>query len=221
MMMMTTTILNPQLFAAYLLAACIVIAAPGPDSMNTLAIGMSRGRREAMAYACGVGIGCLTHTLWAVLGISAIVAASETLFAIVKWVGVAYLLWLGGQALRERRALPVADDRAHSAQANNSAATRVLQGALTNALNPKVMLFFMAFLPQFADPRLGMIGAQMLLMGLTFAAITAVAYVLLGAGAGSMGERLMRQPSIARWLNRVTGVLFIALAVRLMLAERR
>ena len=66
-----------------------------------------------------------------------------------------------------------------------------------------------------------MIGAQMLLMGLTFAAITAVAYVLLGAGAGSMGERLMRQPSIARWLNRVTGVLFIALAVRLMLAERR
>lgn len=221
MMMMTTTILNPQLFAAYLLAACIVIAAPGPDSMNTLAIGMSRGRREAMAYACGVGIGCLTHTLWAVLGISAIVAASETLFAIVKWVGVAYLLWLGGQALRERRALPVADDRAHSAQANNSAATRVLQGALTNALNPKVMLFFMAFLPQFADPRVGGVGVQMFWMGATFAAITTLAYALLGAGAGRVGESLLGRPGFARWLNRATGVLFIGLALRLLLTERR
>ena len=90
-----TAMLNAELFATFLLAACVVIAAPGPDSLNTLAIGMSRGRREAMAYAAGVGIGCLTHTLWAVLGISAIVAASETLFGVVKWVGVAYLLWLG------------------------------------------------------------------------------------------------------------------------------
>ena len=220
---MTTmmTFLNPEFFATYLLAACIVIAAPGPDSMNTLAIGMSRGRREAMAYALGVAIGCLTHTLWAVLGISAIVAASETLFGLVKWVGVAYLLWLGVQSLRERRALPVADDRAARAQVPVGASTRVLQGALTNALNPKVMLFFMAFLPQFADPQLGAVGAQMLAMGVVFALITAIAYVLLGASAGSLGERLMQRPSIAQWLNRVTGVLFIGLALRLMLAERR
>lgn len=216
-----TAIVDPGLFATYLLAACIVIAAPGPDSMNTLAIGLSQGRREGMAYALGVGIGCLTHTLWAVLGISAIVAASETLFGLVKWIGVAYLLWLGVQALRERRALPVMDDRAARPQAQSGAASRVLQGTLTNALNPKVMLFFMAFLPQFADPRLGAIGAQMFVMGLTFAAITTVAYVLLGAGAGSLGERLLRQPSIARWLNRITGVLFIGLALRLMLVERR
>ncbi len=215
-----TTILNPEFFATYLVAACIVIAAPGPDSMNTLAIGMSRGRREAMAYALGVGIGCLTHTLWAVLGISAIVAASETLFSLVKWVGVAYLLWLGVQSLRDRRALPVADDRPLIAQAPIGASTRVLQGALTNALNPKVMLFFMAFLPQFADPRLGAVGAQMLVMGLAFAAITAIAYVLLGAGAGIVGERLLRKPSVVRRLNRATGALFIALALRLMLAER-
>ena len=102
------TLLNPEFFATYLVAACIVIAAPGPDSLNTLAIGMSRGPREAMAYALGVGIGCLTHTLWAVLGISAIVAASETLFGLVKWIGVAYLFWLGVQSLRERRALHAA-----------------------------------------------------------------------------------------------------------------
>lgn len=212
--------LNPELFATYLVAACIVIAAPGPDSLNTLAIGMSRGRREAVAYALGVGIGCLTHTLWAVLGVSAIVAASEALFGVVKWAGVLYLLWLGVQALRNRGAVH-APGSAAALQPAVGASTRVLQGVLTNALNPKVMLFFMAFLPQFADPRLGAVGAQMLLMGLVFAAITTLCYVLLGASAGRVGERLLRDPRIARALNRATGVLFIALALRLAFAERR
>lgn len=211
--------LNVELFITFLFAACVVIAAPGPDSLNTLAIGMSRGRREAVAYAVGVGIGCLTHTLWAVLGISAIVAASEALFGVVKWVGVAYLVWLGVQALRDRGTLRVSGADA-VVQAPIGASTRVLQGALTNALNPKVMLFFMAFLPQFADPQRGAVGAQMLVMGLAFAAITTIAYALLGASAGQLGERLLRRPSIAQRLNRATGMLFIALALRLMLAER-
>lgn len=215
------TLLNPEFFATYLVAACIVIAAPGPDSMNTLAIGMARGSREAMAYALGVGIGCLTHTLWAVLGISAIVAASETLFGLVKWIGVAYLLWLGVQALRARGSLHAANDKeGHARSPAGGVSTRVLQGALTNALNPKVMLFFMAFLPQFTDPRLGAVGAQMLVMGLAFALMTTIAYALLGASAGRLGERLLRRPSIAQRLNRATGVLFVGLALRLMLAER-
>lgn len=213
-------LLNPEFFATYLVAACIVIAAPGPDSMNTLAIGMSRGPREGVAYAVGVGIGCLTHTLWAVLGISAIVAASETLFGVVKWIGVAYLLWLGVQSLRDRHGLHAAGEAGAPARASSGVSDRVLQGVLTNALNPKVMLFFMAFLPQFTDPRLGAVGAQMFVMGLAFAVITTVAYALLGAGAGRVGERLLRKPSIAQRLNRATGVLFIALALRLMLAER-
>lgn len=216
-----TAMLNAELFATFFLAACVVIAAPGPDSLNTLAIGMSCGRREAIAYAGGVGIGCLTHTLWAVLGISAIVAASETLFGVVKWIGVAYLLWLGVQALRDRGALRPPGDATPEAQAPTGVSARVLQGVLTNALNPKVMLFFMAFLPQFADPRLGMIGAQMAVMGFSFAAITTVAYMLLGVGAGRVGERLLREPRIARTLNRLTGVLFIALALRLALTQRR
>ena len=217
-----TAVLNVELFTTYLVAACVVIAAPGPDSLNTLAIGMSRGRREAVAYAVGVGVGCLTHTLWAVLGISAIVAASETLFGVVKWLGVAYLLWLGVQALRDRGSLRAPADAAGAASAApESRRRRFVQGLLTNSLNPKVMLFFMAFLPQFADPRVGAVGVQMLLMGLAFALITTVCYALLGASAGRVGERLLREPRIARGLNRATGVLFIALALRLALAERR
>jgi len=211
--------LNPELFATFLVAACVVIAAPGPDSLNTLAIGMSRGRREAVAYALGVGIGCMTHTLWAVLGVSALVAASEALFTLVKLAGVAYLLWLGVQALRDRGGLaPPGGDAASAAL---PARRRLLQGVLTNALNPKVMLFFLAFLPQFADPRLGAVGVQMFWMGTSFAVITTIAYVLLGAGAGTVGARLLRRPSLARWLNRATGVLFIGLALRLVLADRQ
>ena len=212
--------LNPELFATFLFAACVVIATPGPDSLNTLAIGMSRGRREAVSYALGVGIGCLTHTLWAVLGVSALVAASEALFGLIKIVGVAYLLWLGVQALRDRGALRPTDEASGAATPAGSG-RRVLQGVLTNALNPKVMLFFMAFLPQFADPRLGPVGPQMLLMGLAFAAITALAYVLLGMTAGTLGARLLRRPAFALWLNRATGVLFIGLALRLASIERR
>jgi len=216
--------LNPELFATYLVAACVVIAAPGPDSLNTLAIGMARGRREAVAYAGGVGIGCMTHTLWAVLGVSALVAASEALFNLVKLAGVAYLLWLGVQALRARGGLapPTAGAAGGApAAAVSSSRRRFMQGVLTNALNPKVMLFFMAFLPQFADPALGAVGAQMAVMGLTFAVITTVAYALLGASAGRVGERLLGRPGFALWLNRATGVLFIALALRLLLTERK
>ena len=213
--------MNPELFATYLVAACVVIAAPGPDSLNTLAIGMARGRREAMAYAGGVGAGCLTHTLWAVLGVSALVAASEALFNLVKLAGVAYLLWLGVQALRDRGSLRAPQGAAGVVGGAVSSGRRFVQGLLTNALNPKVMLFFMAFLPQFADPALGGVAAQMAVMGLAFAAITTLAYALLGAGAGRVGERLLGRPGVARWLNRATGVLFIALALRLMLTERR
>lgn len=212
--------LNPELFATFLVAACVVIAAPGPDSLNTLAIGMARGRREAVAYALGVGIGCMTHTLWAVLGISALVAASEALFNLVKLAGVAYLLWLGVQALRDRGSI----SRPGAGSSTGLPASRLrrfTQGVLTNALNPKVMLFFMAFLPQFADPRVGGVGVQMFWMGATFAAITTLAYALLGAGAGRVGESLLGRPGFARWLNRATGVLFIGLALRLLLTERR
>ncbi len=208
-----------ELYLSFLVAALIVIASPGPDSLNSLAIGISRGRREGVAYALGVGIGCLTHTLWAMLGISAIVAASATLFNLIKWIGVGYLVWLGIQALRSQGRIVAMTT---AAQSRGNAAQRFRQGVLTNALNPKVMLFFLAFLPQFVDPAHGVaVIWQLGLMGLTFTVITAVAYSALAWSAGSVGARLVRQPRIALWLERATGVVFIAVAARLALAERR
>jgi threonine/homoserine/homoserine lactone efflux protein len=202
---------------AFLGAAVLVIATPGPDSLNTLALGLARGRREGVAYALGVGAGCMTHTLWAVLGISALVAASAPAFNLIKWLGVLYLLWLGVQALRDKGS-PMAAGAPMSAA---SLRGRFMQGWLSNALNPKVMLFFLAFLPQFVDTSAGPVAGQLLWMGGVFTAITSVAYAALAWGAGGLGQRLTARPRLARWLNRCTGVLFIALAVRLALAERR
>jgi threonine/homoserine/homoserine lactone efflux protein len=211
------TLVPLDLYLSFLVAALVVIAAPGPDSLNSLAIGMSRGRRQGVAYALGVGVGCLTHTLWAMLGISAIVAASATLFGVIKWAGVLYLAWLGVQALRSAGTTLVARD-----VAAGRASQRFRQGLLTNALNPKVMLFFLAFLPQFVDPQPGAaVIWQLGLMGLTFTVITAIAYCALAAGAGAVGARLARQPRIALGLERATGVLFIAMAVRLAFADRK
>lgn len=208
-----------QAYLSFLLAALVVIAAPGPDSLNSLAIGLARGRREGVAYALGVGVGCLLHTLWAALGISALVAASATAFAVIKWLGVAYLLWLGVQALRGGAplALPNAGPQARAVPSPQ----RFRQGLLTNALNPKVMLFFLAFLPQFVDASGGAsIPVQMVLMGGSFALITALAYCALASGAGSIGARLLARPGISRALERGTGVVFIAMAARLAFAER-
>jgi threonine/homoserine/homoserine lactone efflux protein len=207
-----------DLYLSYLIAALIVIASPGPDSLNSLAIGMSRGRREGVAYALGVGVGCLMHTVWAMLGISAIVAASAALFNVIKWIGVAYLVWLGIQSLRSKGSIAAIGN----APGRGNAAQRFRQGVLTNALNPKVMLFFLAFLPQFVDPQRGAaVIWQLGLMGLTFTVITALAYSALAWSAGSVGARLVRQPRIALWLERATGVVFIAMAARLAFAERK
>jgi threonine/homoserine/homoserine lactone efflux protein len=207
-----------DLYLSYLVAALIVIASPGPDSLNSLAIGMSRGRREGVAYAFGVGVGCLTHTVWAMLGISAIVAASAALFNVIKWIGVAYLVWLGIQSLRSKGSIAAIGN----APGRGNAAQRFRQGVLTNALNPKVMLFFLAFLPQFVDPQRGAaVIWQLGLMGLTFTIITALAYSALAWSAGSVGARLVEQPRIALWLERATGVVFIAMAARLAFAERK
>jgi threonine/homoserine/homoserine lactone efflux protein len=210
-----------DLYLSYLVAALIVIAAPGPDSLNSLAIGISRGRREGVAYALGVGVGCLTHTVWAMLGISAIVAASAALFNVIKWIGVAYLVWLGIQSIFRFGSKGGIAAIGNPPQSGD-AAQRFRQGVLTNALNPKVMLFFLAFLPQFVDPRHGVaVIWQLGLMGLTFTVITAVAYSALAWSAGSVGARLVTQPRIALWLERATGIVFIAMAARLALAERK
>ncbi|MEK9774643.1 MAG: LysE family translocator [Quisquiliibacterium sp.] len=209
-----------QFFWPYLAASIVCIASPGPDSLTVLSLGLARGRREAMQFALGVGSGCLTHTLWAALGVAAVVAASQQLFIAIKLAGAAYLLWLGISALRSRGALAAGRlPSLGAARAARGGWQRYLNGFVSNSLNPKVMLFFIAFLPQFVDPAAGPVSIQMLQLGAGFALMTATSYLLLGAASGRVGELLQRRPGLALALDRAVGVLFIGLAARLVLAE--
>ena len=213
--------MNEQLILPYLIASILCIAMPGTDSLGTLSIGVTNGRKQAMAYATGVGIGCMTHTLWACIGIAAIVAASQTLFTMIKWVGAIYLFYVGVQAIRQAKHNGLMQTAMQTPQ-QQTASKRLGQGFLSNALNPKVMLFFLAFLPQFVDMRPGALPVwlQMAIFGSVFAVMTGASYNVLAWASGSAGLWIRARPAVLVWINRIAGFLFMALAVRLVLSEK-
>ncbi|HEY3329729.1 MAG TPA: LysE family translocator [Capsulimonadaceae bacterium] len=202
-----------QHYLGFIAAALVVCAAPGPDNLAVLSLGISRGKRAGVGFALGCALGCLTHTLWATIGVAAVIAASPVAFTVLKFAGGAYLIVLGVKALRS----PGAHIDAQTTGGGSDADTLkryITRGFLANAINPKVALFFLAFLPQFVD-RAGSVSVQMALLGLTFAVTTAVLFVTLGYCSGHIGAWLRRNESVTRWLDRATGCLFIGLGVRL------
>jgi threonine/homoserine/homoserine lactone efflux protein len=195
---------------AFLGISILITLAPGPDNLMVIGQSLSRGRRAGLAFGLGCAAGCLTHIAWATLGIATLVRASAGLFLAIKLAGAAYLLWLGIQALRSGGSLrPAAGTPPQPWQRD------LRRGFVANALNPKVALFFLAFLPQFADPARGSVSLQMLVLGLVFAAQTSLIFGTMACAAGSIGRLLARRPAIGPWLDRLCGALFIGLAVRI------
>ncbi len=212
------SVLSLAQLAGFLAAATLITLAPGPDNLLTLSLGISRGRRAGVGFGLGCAIGCLTHTLWATLGVSALVAASDAAFTVLKLAGGAYLVWLGIGALRSAGATLAAEPGAP--QAGGALRPYLVRGFIANAINPKVALFFLAFLPQFVDPSRGSAAAQTALLGLLFAALTIVIFGAIGWYAGALGRWLRARPAVGRWLDRATGLLFIGIGIRLALAGR-
>lgn len=201
-------------FLGFLAAAVLLTLAPGPDNLMVLGIGMSKGRRQGIAFGLGCAAGCLSHTLLAALGVSALIAASPLAFAVLTWAGGLYLVWLGIQALRSSGAAVRSQ-----ATADQGSAALFLKGMLANAINPKVVLFFLSFLPQFVVPAQGQAGMQMAALGLVFTLQAAVLFALLGYFAGAIGQAMGRRPRVAGWLDRLAGAVFIALGLRLLVAR--
>lgn len=211
--------LSLEQLLGFLLAAGAVTASPGPDNLMVLGIGISRGRHHGIAFGLGCALGCLSHTLLAVVGVSALVAASPLALTALKISGGAYLVWLGVRSLRSRGQLKVgADEDVVGSQASTSLRTLFAQGLLANAINPKVILFFLAFLPQFVQPAQGPVAWQMATLGLVFTAQAALLFGLLGYFAGGVGQWLKQRPSAGVWLDRVAGLVFIGLGARLIVA---
>ena len=202
--------------ATFLAAALLVALAPGPDNLMVLSLGMSRGRRAGVAFGLGCALGCLNHTLLAALGVSAVIAASPAAFTALKVAGGLYLVWLGVQAIRHARPLGAPEVRAVSPDAPGKLFAR---GLLANAINPKVILFFLAFLPQFVEAARGRVAWQIAQLGVLFTIQAVVVFGAIGYFAGDIGERLARRPAAGAWLDRAAGGIFVALGLRLLVAR--
>jgi len=204
-------------FALFLAAGVLLNLTPGPDTVYILGRSIAQGRRAGVASALGICVGSIFHTGAAALGLSAFLATSAWAFTAVKLAGAAYLIFLGVRALVQRRQnTPVpAEFKA------NTAAAAFRQGVLTNVLNPKVALFFLAFLPQFIDAATPSKLAAFLVLGLTFVTTGTIWCVILAWFASAFSARLRGNASVATFLNRTVGSLFILLGLRLALAARR
>jgi threonine/homoserine/homoserine lactone efflux protein len=199
----------------FLLTSLIVVASPGTGVLFTLAAGLSRGSRASAIAAFGCTLGIVPHMLAAVLGLAALMHTSAIAFAAVKWLGVAYLLYMAWNTLRERGALKVEGEvSAHSALEITATAVMV------NLLNPKLSIFFLAFLPQFVDAGENPALPQMLQLSGVFMLMTFVVFAIYGLFAAAVRDHVVTRPQVMAWLRRGFAAAFVGLGVKLAASER-
>ncbi|MEM8809130.1 MAG: LysE family translocator [Cyanobacteria bacterium P01_G01_bin.38] len=199
--------------------AIVMICTPGPDIIYVSTRGVAQGRRVALLSTLGVCLGYIVHTFLAVLGLSALLQASSLAFNIVRYAGAAYLVYLGIKTLASKR--PLLETASTQKVATGRTHRIVLQGMLTSMLNPKGILFFMAFLPQFMSAGSLAIPLQMLLLGLTFTLLCLIIYGLIGTLTGTVGNRLVQRPNVAGFMKWFSGSVLVGLGLRMALPERR
>jgi threonine/homoserine/homoserine lactone efflux protein len=193
-------------FLVFALASLALIVAPGPNLLYIVTRSVSQGRRAGLVSAVGVEAGTLVHITAAAVGLSQLVATSALAFSVVKYAGAAYLFYLGLRALRRREGLDLA------AAARPLQLPRVFRdGIIVNVLNPKVGLFFLAFLPQFVDPARGTASAQILALGVVFFGIALTVDVLYAIVAGALSGWLRRRPAYLRRQRFVVGGVYLGL----------
>lgn len=201
-----------MLSAQFLATAFVVVIAPGTGVIYTLAMGLGRGRVAAFWAALGCTFGIVPHLLAATVGLAAVLHTSAVLFQIVKFAGVAYLLWLAWQALKSDGALAI------RGEAGRVAPWPIARrGALINILNPKLSIFFLALLPPFLSGDPATAQAEMITLGAVFMAMTFAVFVLYGAFAAAARDLLLSSERAMRWLNRGFAGIFALLAGRLAL----
>ena len=200
---------------AFLITALVVVATPGTGAIFTIAAGLSRGARAGIVAAFGCTLGVIPHMIAAVTGLAAILNASAAAFQTIKWLGVAYLLFLGWQTVRDKAAIQI------DADSTPISAPRVIRTAvLINLLNPKLTIFFFAFLPQFVpagevNGTWHMVGLSLVFMMLTFAV-----FALYGIFAATMRNQVIGRPNVMAWLRRTFAGTYVLLAGRLALQSR-
>jgi len=193
-------------------ASLALVVIPGPNHLYITTRGLAQGRAAGLASAFGVETGTLVHIAAAAAGLSYLISRSATLFGIVKWAGVAYLVYLGVRAFVRK------EDAVAKALPPQPLGKVFLEGLLVNVLNPKTTLFFLAFLPQFVHPEAGSPAVQITLFGLTLLVMGTISDMLYAFTAGALGSRLARR---ARTLRHVSGVVYLGLGVATAFAGRK
>jgi threonine/homoserine/homoserine lactone efflux protein len=198
----------------FVAASALLAIAPGPDVIYVLTRAIAQGRKAGLAAALGFASGCIFHTVLAAVGIAALIRSSELAFDLVRYAGAAYLIWIGIQALRHRSAFSI-----EGASEARALMTIYKQSVIGNMLNPKVTLFFLAFLPQFVNAGAGNIALQLVLLGVAFMIVTIVVFGAVAVFAAMIGDWIRRKPAIGERLNVFAGITFIALGIRVALPD--
>lgn len=200
---------------AFLVTTLVIVATPGTGALFTITAGLSRGSRASFVAAAGCTLGIVPHLVAAVTGLAAVLNASAVAFQTLKYLGVAYLLFLAWQTWCDRTPLAVEQD------AGPLSSWRVVSTAvLINVLNPKLTIFFFAFLPQFVEPGSAHTFVRVLGLSVIFMLVTFVVFGLYGAFAASMRSHVISRPAVVQWMRRVFGGTYVALAGRLALNSR-
>ncbi len=199
----------------FLITSLIVVASPGTGVLITLAAGLSRGRRASIVAAFGCTLGIVPHMAAAIMGLAALMHTSALAFQALKFAGVAYLLWMAWMTLKETGALSVARD-----DTPRSDLQVIVSAILANVLNPKLSIFFLAFLPQFVTAGEAAPVARMLELSGVFMAMTFAVFVLYGLFAAAVRSHVISRPKVLTWMRRAFAAAFAGLGLKLALAER-
>ena len=207
--------IEPTKFALFIAVSWALIISPGPDMIYVITRGMAHGRRAGILSAIGVVCGILVHTTAAAFGLTLILQTSAFAFLFVKFVGAAYLVYLGIKAWRDKstfnlQRLPIAA----------SSGLLFWQGVLSNVLNPKIAIFFLAFLPQFVDKGSSNVPGQMVYLGITFAGFGLCFLLMVGFFSGTIGRWLTYRPRYAQFFQRLAAGILVSLGIRLALTEK-
>jgi len=199
----------------FLLTTLVVVATPGTGVLYTLAAGLSHGARASVVAAVGCTLGIVPHMVAAITGLAALLHTSALAFQVLKYLGVAYLLYMAWRTLRDKGARTAEEETAP-----RSAAKVIVSGVLINLLNPKLTIFFFAFLPQFVSTGEPSAYLRMLELSAVFMLVTFVVFVAYGVFAAAVRNRVLSSPRVMTWMRRVFAGTFVGLAGRLALADR-
>lgn len=203
------------IYLSFIGVSLLLIIAPGPDNIFVMAQSISYGKKEGIATAFGLCSGVTIHTLAASIGLSAILYQSNIAFSILKYLGAFYLLYLAYQAFRSSNEVGTL-----SKPKKQTLPALYRRGFLMNVLNPKVSLFFLAFLPQFIDKNGISVPLQMIVLGLTFMILTLVVFSIIAIFAGSLGEKLLQNEKSSRIINLAQGAIFTGIGLKLFFMNK-